>query len=155
MKKYCEECDREVETHVITKKETYDVCGEVIEVEAQVLVCHECGEEFYCEALDNATLMMVYNEYRGRHKLLMPEEIKQIREQYNLNQTNFAKLLNWNDQTICRYENGSIQSKAHNSLLLFLREPKNMGIYLTENEIALEEKAKLLDIVEKLEHDIE
>ena len=157
MKKYCEECGREVETKIIRKKEGYDVCGEQIEVEAQVLVCAECGEEFYCEELDNATLVTAYNEYRRRHKLLLPEEIKKIREQYGLSQRSFAKLLNWGDKTICRYENGSVQDKAHNSLLLFLREPENMRTYLTENEIALDErqKAKLLDTVEKLEQDTE
>lgn len=157
MKKYCEECGREVETKVITKKETYNVCSESIEVDAQILVCTECGEEFYCEELDNATLVRAYNEYRRRHKLLLPEEIKKIREQYGLSQRSFAKLLNWGDKTICRYENGSIQDKAHNSLLLFLREPENMRTYLTENEIVLDErqKAKLLDTVNKLEQDTE
>ena len=157
MKKYCEECGREVETKVITKKETYDVCSEPIEVDAQVLVCAECGEEFYCEEFDNATLINAYNEYRRRHKLLLPEEIKKIREQYGLSQRSFARLLNWGDKTICRYENGSIQDKAHNSLMLFLREPENMRTYLTENEIVLDERkmAKLLDTVEKLEQDTE
>ena len=157
MRKYCEECGREVETKVITKRESYDVCGESIEVGAQILVCAECGEEFYCEELDNATLIRAYNEYRRRHKLLLPEEIKKIREQYGLSQRSFAKLLNWGDKTICRYENGSIQDKAHNSLLLFLREPENMRTYLTENEIVLDErqKAKLLDTVDKLEQDKE
>lgn len=157
MRKYCEECGREVETKVITKRESYDVCGESIEVDAQILVCAECGEEFYCEELDNATLIRAYNEYRRRHKLLLPEEIKKIREQYGLSQRSFAKLLNWGDKTICRYENGSIQDKAHNSLLLFLREPENMRTYLTENEIVLDErqKAKLLNTVDKLEQDKE
>ena len=157
MRKYCEECGREVETKVITKRESYDVCGESIEVDSQILVCAECGEEFYCEELDNATLIRAYNEYRRRHKLLLPEEIKKIREQYGLSQRSFAKLLNWGDKTICRYENGSIQDKAHNSLLLFLREPENMRTYLTENEIVLDErqKAKLLDTVDKLEQDTE
>ena len=157
MKKYCEECGREVETKVITKKETYDVCSEPIEVDAQVLVCAECGEEFYCEEFDNVTLINAYNEYRRRHKLLLPEEIKKIREQYGLSQRSFARLLNWGDKTICRYENGSIQDKAHNSLMLFLREPENMRTYLTENEIVLDERkmAKLLDTVEKLEQDTE
>ena len=157
MRKYCEECGREVETKVITKRESYDVCGESIEVDAQILVCAECGEEFYCEELDNSTLIRAYNEYRRRHKLLLPEEIKKIREQYGLSQRSFAKLLNWGDKTICRYENGSIQDKAHNSLLLFLREPENMRTYLTENEIVLDErqKAKLLDTVDKLEQDKE
>jgi len=157
MKKYCEECGREVETKIITKNEAYDVCGETIVVEAQILVCAECGEEFYSEELDNATLVRAYNEYRRRHKLLLPEEIKKIREQYGLSQRSFAKLLNWGDKTICRYENGSIQDKAHNSLLLFLREPENMRTYLTENEVSLDEKQKsrLLENVEKLEQDNE
>ena len=157
MRKYCEICGKEVETKVISKEETYVVCGESIEVTAQVLVCAECGEEFYCEELDNATLLNAYNEYRRKHKLLLPEEIRKIREQYNLSQRGFAWLLNWGDKTICRYENGAIQDKAHNSLLLFLREPENMRIFLTENEVSLDEKQKkkLLDTVDRLEQDSE
>ena len=155
MKKYCEECGKSVETKIIIKNECYEVCGEQIEVNAQVLVCPECGEEFYCEELDEATLKNAYNEFRHRHKLLFPEEIKNIREQYELSQRSFAKLLNWGDKTIYRYENGSIQDKAHNSILLFLRDPENMKTYLTENEIYLDKKqySKLIDIVEKLKRD--
>ena len=157
MRKYCEECGKEVETKIITKKEIYKVCGEKVEVNAQILTCENCGEEFFCEELDSATLVNAYNEYRRRHKLLLPEEIKKIREQYGLSQRSFAKLLNWGDKTICRYENGSIQDKAHNSILLFLREPENMRTYLTENEIVFDEKqkTKLLTTVEILEKDTE
>ena len=152
MRRYCDECEREVETKVISKKETYDVCGEPIEVDARVLVCAECGEEFYSEELDNATLVSAYNEYRRKHKLLFPEEIRKIREQYGLSQRAFSRLLNWGDKTICRYENGSIQDKAHNSLLLFLREPENMRTYLTDNEVALtdRQKDKLLAALDQL-----
>mgnify|MGYP004484398425 FL=1 len=157
MMEYCDACGKAVETRVIYRQETFNVCGEDITVEAQVLVCAECGEELFCEELDSATLVNAYNEYRRKHKLLLPDEIKKIREQYGLSQRSFAKLLNWGDKTICRYENGSVQDKAHNSLLLFLRDPENMRTYLTENETALDErqKAKLLDTVEKLEQDTE
>ena len=157
MMKYCDVCGKEVETKIITRQETFKVCGEDITIDAQVLVCAECGEELFCEELDSATLVNAYNEYRRKHKLLLPNEIKKIREQYGLSQRSFAKLLNWGDKTICRYENGSVQDKAHNSLLLFLREPENMRTYLTENEIMLDErqKTKLLDTVEKLEQDTE
>lgn len=153
MKKYCEVCGKEVNTRIITKSEEYVVCGDSIVVDAQVLVCAECGEEFFCEELDNATLANAYNEYRKRHLLLLPEEIAEIRKQYGLSQRSFAKLLNWGDKTICRYENGSIQDKAHNSLLLFLREPENMRTYLTDNEVSISEKQrdKLLAVVERLE----
>lgn len=156
MRKYCEECGKEVETNIIMKKENYDVCGESVEVDARILVCADCGEEFYCEEFDNETLVNAYNEYRRKHKLLFPDEIKKIREQYGLSQRSFAKLLNWGDKTICRYENGSIQDKAHNSLLLLLREPENMRDYLAENEIMLDnkQKDKLLETVDKLEKNI-
>ncbi len=155
MRKFCEGCGKEVETTIVMQHEAYDVCGEKIEVDAQVLTCADCGEEFYCEELDQTTLLKAYNEYRRRHKLLFPDEIKKIREQYGLSQRSFAKLLNWGDKTIHRYENGSIQDKAHNSLLLFLREPENMRTYLSENEVMLEDrqKVKLLDTIEKLRQD--
>lgn len=155
MTKYCETCKREVETTIRTQKESYDVLGEAIEVDAKVLVCSECGEEFFCEELDSETLITAYNEYRKKHKLLLPEEIKRIREQYKLSQRAFAKLLNWGDKTICRYENGSIQDKAHNSLLLFLRKPENMKTYLQDNEVSIDEKQKnsLLEAVERAENE--
>ena len=152
MKRYCEMCGEEVETRVITKQEVYTVLGEDITVEAQVLVCADCYEELYCEELDHATLTAAYNTYRRRHKLLLPTEIKEIREMYHLSQRSFAKLLNWGDKTIRRYENGSIQDKVHNSLLMFLKYPKNMKVYLEENENLLDEKQliKLLEVVENL-----
>lgn len=147
MRKYCEECGKEVNTTVVLREEEYNVCGEKIVVEARVMTCCECGEEFYDEELDNETLVNAYNIYRQRHKLLMPDEIKQIREQYGLSQRSFAKLLNWGDKTIHRYENGCLQDKAHNSMLLFLREPMNMTEYLAENEVGLGTAQK-----EKLQH---
>ncbi len=155
MMDYCEVCEREVETKIITRNQVFNVCGEDIEIAAQVMICAECGEELFNEELDSATLIDAYNEYRRRHKLLLPEEIRKIREQYGLSQRSFAKLLNWGDKTIRRYENGAVQDRAHNSLLLFLREPENMRTYLTENEVALDEKqiARLLETVEKLEQD--
>ena len=152
MRKYCEECGKEVNTEVIKKNETYNVFGESIDIESDVMVCAECGEEFYSEELGSTTLTNVYNEYRRRHKLLFSDEIKSIREQYGLSQRSFARLLNWGDKTIYRYENGSIQDKAHNSLLLLLKEPENMKKYLNENEILFNDrqKKKLFDVIEKL-----
>lgn len=138
MRKYCEVCGKEVNASVVRVEETYTVYGEPITIEAQVVTCPECGEDLYDEELDNSTLLRAYARYRKNHKLLLPDEIKEIREQYGLSQRSFAKLLNWGDKTIHRYENGSLQDKAHNSLLLFLREPNNMRSYLSDNEVGLD-----------------
>lgn len=74
MMKYCDTCGKEVETKIITRPETFKVCGEEITVEAQIMVCAECGEELFCEELDSTTLVNAYNEYRRRHKLLLPSD---------------------------------------------------------------------------------
>ena len=49
MMEYCDVCGKEVETKIITRQETFKVCGEDITLDAQVLVCAECGEELFCE----------------------------------------------------------------------------------------------------------
>ena len=64
MKKYCEKCNKEVETKIVMKSETYTVHGESIQVDAKVCVCNECGEELFDEELDNDTLLKVFDEYR-------------------------------------------------------------------------------------------
>lgn len=152
---YCEFCGKEVKTKIITKKETFNVREDAIEVDSQVMVCAECGEEMFNEKLDSATLMSAYNKYRKRHNLLFPEDIKKIRKQYGLSRDDFAKLLNWDNKTVRRYENGAVQTRAQNDLLLFLREPRNVLTYLTERETTLsgEKVAKLLDTADKLVRD--
>lgn len=143
---------KKVDTKLILENKVYKVNSDDIEVQANILVCCCCNEEIYYKELDDAILINVYNKYRKKHKLLLPEEIKQIRALYGLSQRGFAKLLNWGDKTIRRYENGSIQDKAHNSLLMFLKKPENMKEYILENENSLDEKhlSGLLELVDKL-----
>lgn len=69
MKKYCEKCNKEVETKIVTKRETYTVHGsKPIQVDAKVCTCKECGEELFDEKLDNDTLLKVFDKYRKNKK---------------------------------------------------------------------------------------
>jgi len=61
--------------------------------------------------------LKVYAEYRRRHGLLSPEQIRGIREKYQLSQDAFATLLGTSPATLARYEGGSIQDKAYDQLL--------------------------------------
>lgn len=147
---YCEKCDEiKKEAKVINKIETFNVLGEDVEVDTQVMACEDCGEEIFNRELDEKTLQKAYEKYKIRHKLLLSDEIKDIRQSYGLSQRAFAKLLNWSDKTIRRYENGSIQNKSHNSLLKLLKDPQNMKDYLLNNETNLDSK-QLNDLNESL-----
>lgn len=149
VKCFCEHCNAMAEYEIRTVPESYPVYGEQTEVLASVAVCKNCGNVIFNEELDSANLLLACDAYRRKHKLLSPVEIIAIREQYGLSQRSFAKLLDWGDKTIRRYESGSVQSKAHNSLLLFLRDPENMDAFLAQNEVCLEEK-QLLKLREKI-----
>ena len=152
MKKFCERCNKEVETKIITRTERYKVLGEEIQVEAQVIVCADCNEEIFSEKMDSETIDKAFNEYRRRHKLLYPHEIREIREMYDLSQRAFAKLLGWGDKTINRYENGAIQDEIHNDLLVILRDPEQMKKYIENVHSILSDKqfSHLLDTVNML-----
>lgn len=143
MMSYCDVCGKEVNTRIVSRQESYTVMGESVTVTAQILTCVACGEELFCEEFDSQTLIHAYNAYRKRHNLLLPEEIKNIREQYGLSQRAFGRLLHWGDKTIYRYENGAVQDRAHNNMLVFLRNPENMRAYLEDNSSALDDRQRI------------
>ena len=140
MKCYCEQCNSMSDYDIKSQIESFPVYGEEIEILSNVAVCKSCGAVLFNEELDSKNLLLAQNEYRKKHKLLTSQEIIAIREQYGLSQRSFAKLLDWGDKTIRRYEAGAVQSKAHNSLLLFLQNPLNMNNFLKQNEITFDEK---------------
>ncbi len=140
--KYCPNCEQDVETVIINRKEEYKVFGELIEVDAEVLCCANCKEVIFDEELDEKTLQKAYDEYRKKHRMLSRDEIRQIRENYGLSQRSFAKLLGWGDKTIFRYENGSLQDTVHDNLLKLLKEPENMKRFILNADENVPEKIK-------------
>ena len=134
MVRHCPNCGKEVSVHQIKREETIRVKGENITTMNDVLVCNECGEDIWDNVVDAETLDRAYRIYRGRHGLLMPEEIKRIRESYGLSQINFARILGLGDKTITRYENGSLQDEAGNNLILLSRNPSVFALLFQKNK---------------------
>lgn len=114
---YCSNCEKEQASEIITKEETLNVKGQNITCKIRVRVCLHCREEIIDRDLDNESLLLFYNEYRKKNNLLLPSEIKRIRNKYLLSQSTFSKLLGFGEKTITRYENGAIQDLAHDNLI--------------------------------------
>lgn len=126
MTTFCEYCDKFVNTHIKEYSDTIKVKGQDIEITAKGAYCNECGKRLFDRDLDNDALLMAYHKYREINGLLQPEEIKRIRTQYDLSQASFAKLLGFGEKTITRYEGGSLQDEAPNSLIFLMDNPANM-----------------------------
>lgn len=121
---YCPKCENEVESTIREVTETYPVKGENITIQAHVRFCNCCGTALWDDDLDEANLLKAFSEYRRMHQLLQPEDIRMIREKYNLSQTAYARVLGFGDKTITRYENGSVADVAQNNLMLLSQSPR-------------------------------
>jgi len=152
-KLFCPECDQSVDHRVETRVETYRVRDDTVTVRAKVAVCSVCGQDISVDALDDATLKAAFVEYRRRHRLLQPDEIKALRSRYGLGQKAFARLMGWGDVTVSRYETGSLQSDAHDSALRLAEDPVNIRRLLEMNgdKLSADQRAALTARLEELE----
>lgn len=105
--------------------------------------CLKCGEHF----LDDKAMNKVEEEKYRSKGLLLPRELKAIRESFGLTQVRMAKVLDVGEKTYCRWENGlSMQTKALDNLVRSVaRNPKG----LLENEEDEQKQAEKLKSVEK------
>lgn len=151
-KYYCSNCEREQESEIITKKETLNIKGQSITCIIKVRRCLICKEEIIDSELDNESLQLFYNEYKRKNNLLLPSEIKKIREKYELSQSVFAKLLGFGEKTITRYENGAIQDFAHDNLIRLMDSIDEFEKIwdLRQIELSNKENKKIEEILKSL-----
>ncbi len=148
-KEFCPHCEDIRDVSLVSKKEILPVLGETVEYEAKILRCGSCDNDFASESLENENFKTAYDIYRGRHNLLSPERIREIRTMYGLSQRSFSLFLGWGEITIHRYESGAIQDKVHNETLALLEDPRNALKILELNRNDLEQ-----DFYQELNHRI-
>lgn len=137
---YCCECQSMCKTTIIDKRQTFTIKGREITLTAPVRVCTTCGEEILDEEMDMATLRRFYNEYRKLENLLLPDEIRAIRQKYKLSQSSFAKLLGFGEKTITRYENGAIQDVCHDNMIRLMASVDSFSLIWKERKGCLSQK---------------
>ena len=138
MKGICPNCEKETELELVRTREMVEVRGEPIEVDAEFFRCTECGKEFEnTRGLDS--LALAYQEYRHRHEMLQPEQIRAWRKRNGLTQNELSQILGWGGVTLSRYENGALHSEAHEKILRLAMEPHNLITLIEETPDALPE----------------
>lgn len=122
----CSNCGRETQLELITKEEVMHVRGEPIKVKVEYCKCPQCGDEVFDPNRNPDPFDKAYREYRQKHALLQPEEIKEWRKEHRLTQGELAKLLGLGTATINRYENGALQDGSHDRLIRLAMDPLNL-----------------------------
>ena len=117
MNGFCPDCEKESSLSLIQTTEGFNIRGEAIPVEVEYYKCQECGEEFDISKPDYDPYEVAYREYRRRKGLLQPDEIRLFRIERGLTQKEFSHLLGIGIATLNRYENGALQSEAHDRVM--------------------------------------
>lgn len=123
MKTYCPHCERTTDAEAIEKRESIEVRGETFEVNSRLLKCKTCKQEFDDRESKTDALDAAYSLYRKKHKMMHPADITALRERYGLTQGELSSLLGWGHVTFSRYENGALQSEAHEKVLRMVERP--------------------------------
>ncbi len=147
MKTICPCCEAQREVEVVKKNEKMDIRGELIEVSASHYKCKTCEGEFEDPKEGFDFVEKAYEEYRRRHGMMQPSEIKAFRKKYGLTQAELSKLLGWGPVTLSRYENGALQDDVHDKMMRLAMSPENLMQLIGETPDALpeERKRRLLD----------
>ena len=145
----CPKCSTENSFAELTTTEYIDVRGEEIKLEVPILRCNACGEEYYNFEEDIDVLDQAYREYRNKHNMIQPEQLKSFRKEYGLTQHELANLLGWGGATISRYENGALQDEAHDKTLQLAMDPENLQKLILDKPNALSEN-KREKVLEKI-----
>ncbi|MFQ5540132.1 MAG: type II TA system antitoxin MqsA family protein [Candidatus Binatia bacterium] len=124
VKGYCPKCDAERELRHMRTREKVAVRGEKIGVDAFYWRCLTCGEEFEGPDGTHDEVAEAYRLYRAKKGHMQPEDIKALREDYGLTQSELAQVLGFGAVTLSRYENGMLQTAAHDRMLQMVRDPR-------------------------------
>lgn len=125
-KDICPYCDQVTELEKIEGADNIKVRGEMITVTSNFFRCKQCGQDFDDPKSEEDSLDAAYREYRRRYDMLQPEDIRKLREDFNLTQKELCELLSWGEVTISRYEKGKLQDSAHDTMLHLIQNPINM-----------------------------
>ena len=142
MNGFCPNCEKETPLLKVRKAEAFNVRGEIINVNVEFYKCQECSEEFEISNSSMDPYAIAYREYRARKGMLQPEAIRELRVKHGLTQKEFSDLLGIGIATLNRYENGALQSVAHDQMIKFAMEPRNLLSLVTNNQHILSDLKK-------------
>ncbi len=121
---------------------TLPINGEEVAVPSSThLKCPKCGE-IVLRFQDAKRLHEDATEiYRRKHGLLSANEIRAIRERFDLNQADLARLLRLGANTVSRWESGrNVQIAAMDTLLRLIRDLPGSIDYLRPGRLKASER---------------
>lgn len=107
------------------RKEKYNV-------HVRYYVCEDTGEQFTTTAQDTLQFNDLYAQYRLKHGIPFPDEIKAIRTKYGLNYSQISRILGFGVNQYAKYEAGEVPSESNGKMISAIRD-KNVLLGLLKS----------------------
>ena len=105
---------------------------ELFEVHVRYYLCEDTGEQFTDSGQDDLFTNELYSQWRVKHGVPFPDEIRKIREKYNLNCTQMSKILGFGVNQWRQYEAGVVPSESQGKMIRSVANKVTME-YMLEN----------------------
>ena len=128
----------------VTGTEEREFRGEQYRVPVRYYVCVDTGEQFTTTEQDGEWTSSLYNQYRERHHIPSPEQIRATRMKYGLNVSQLTRILGFGKNQIAWYEEGQVPNLSNGRLLSLIEDPRIMAKCVRQSAISREEKRKIL-----------
>ena len=133
------------EMQLNVRESTLAVRKEQFPVRYQVWYCEDSGEEFEDQEMVEANIRQAADQYRSKHNLPFPEEIKEIREQYGISASKMSEVLRFGINQYKQYENGELPSESNASLIFLARNPLDFIRLVELSNLEENEKENLIE----------
>ncbi len=106
---------------------------ESFEVHVRYYLCEDTGEQFTDGDQDELFTNELYSQWRVRHGVPFPDEIRKIRERYGLNFTQMSKILGFGVNQWRQYEAGMVPSESQGKMIRAVSDKRVMRTMLEES----------------------
>ena len=91
-------------------------------VHVRYYICEDTGEQFTTTEQDTLLFNTLYAQYRLRHGIPFPDEIKDIRNRYGLNYSQISRILGFGTNQYAKYEAGEMPSESNGKMIAAIKE---------------------------------
>lgn len=112
--------------YLVEDTEVQDFRKEQYTVHVRYYECKDTGEQFTTDEQDEQLCNELYNQYRIRHGIPFPDEIKKIREHYGLSYSQITQIVGFGQNQWRQYENGSIPSESNGKSIVAIKSKEGM-----------------------------
>lgn len=111
----------------------------------------DAGQQFTTEETDEINLVQAYNQYREKYNLPFPDDIKSIREKYQLSPPKMSEVLGFGINVYRQYESGEVPNQSNARLIQLASDPEEFKkLVQLSNVFGPKELEKILRRIDNL-----